>query len=295
MYGLLKSNQAHAMKILLIIILITTTVFIAAIIFGSYSWSAGTRELRAKIDAARHPFATAAVDFRELESLPSPVRTYFRKALKDGQKMIAGAHMRHRGTFNMGEDIDNWTPFKSEQKVVTRRPGFDWDGRIVLFPGINVNVHDAYVAGTGTLHASVMGLFTIAELKGTREVAEGELMRFFAEAVWYPTALLPSQGVTWEGAGERAAYATLTEGPITIKMLFTFNAEGLIETTRVEARGRTIGDRIIPTPWQGRFFNYEEQGGMLVPSEGEVSWIMPEGPKSYWRGRITEITYEFAK
>ena len=40
-------------------------------------------------------------------------------------------------------------------------------------------------------------------------MAEGELMRFLAEAAWYPTALLPSQGVRWQGADERSAFATL--------------------------------------------------------------------------------------
>jgi hypothetical protein len=33
---------------------------------------------------------------------------------------------------------------------------------------------------------------------------------------------------------------------------------------------------------------------MLVPLGGEVAWLPPEGPKPYWRGRITAIEYEFA-
>jgi len=68
----------------------------------------------------------------------------------------------------------------------------------------------------------------------------------------------------------------------------------LIETARAAVRGRTLGGRVVPTPWQGRFWNYERRGGMLVPLEGEVAWLPPEGPKPYWRGRITAIEYEFA-
>ena len=37
------------------------------------------------------------------------------------------------------------------------------------------------------------------------EVAQGELMRFFAEAAWYPTALLPSQGVRWQAVDDTSA------------------------------------------------------------------------------------------
>jgi hypothetical protein len=65
-------------------------------------------------------------------------------------------------------------------------------------PGLPVRVHDAYVAGEGVLNARVLGLVSVVDMRGTGEVAEGELMRFFAEAAWYPTALLPSQGVRWQ-------------------------------------------------------------------------------------------------
>ena len=77
-------------------------------------------------------------------------------------------------------------------------------------------------------------------------------------------------------------------------MLFTFDEQGLIETVGTEARGRTVGEEVVPTPWQGRFWNYEERGGMQVPLNGEVAWLIPEGPKPYWRGSIAEIDYELA-
>jgi hypothetical protein len=35
--------------------------------------------------------------------------------------------------------------------------------------------------------------------------------------------------------------------------------------------------------------------GICIPTEGEVAWLLPEGPKPYWRGRITSLRYEFAK
>ncbi len=208
--------------------------------------------------------------------------------------MVSGARMRHTGRFNLGQETDNWRPFTSDQVVVTRRPGFDWNGHVAMMRGMPVRVHDAYVAGEGVLDARVMGLFPVADTRGKGEVAEGELMRFFAEAAWYPTALLPSQGVRWEAAGERSARATLEEEDSTLTMLFTFNERDLIDTVRTKARGRTVGDRIVPTPWQGRFWNYEERGGMLVPLDGEVAWVLAGGEKPYWRGHITRISHEEA-
>jgi hypothetical protein len=63
---------------------------------------------------------------------------------------------------------------------------------------------------------------------------------------------------------------------------------------RAEARARTADGKTIPTPWEGRWSNYELRSGMLIPLEGEVAWVFPEGPKPYWRGRITSLTCEFS-
>jgi len=248
------------------------------------------------LEAGREPVLPRSVDFRELEGLPAPVRRYFRAVLTEGQPMVSGVRVRHAGTFNMGEGAeDNWKPFTSDQVVVARRPGFVWNGRVAVMPGLPVRVHDAYAAGEGILHASLLGLFPMVDMRGTGDVAEGELTRFFAEAAWYPTALLPGQGVRWEAAGDRSAYATLTEGDHTVRMLLTFDERGLIDTVHAESRGRAVGDEIVPTPWQGRFWNYEERNGMRVPLDGEVAWLLLEGAKPYWRGHITEIRYRFAR
>jgi hypothetical protein len=235
------------------------------------------------------------MDFSELDGLPAPVQRYFRRVLKDGQPVVAGVDLRLSGTLNMGKTKDQWKPFTSDQKVVTQRPGFDWNARISVMPGLPVLVHDAYVAGEGMLHAALLGLFPLADLRGAGDIATGELLRFFAEAVWYPTALLPSQGVHWEGVDDRSARARISDGQTRVSMLFTFNEQDLIDKVHVAARGRVVGGKAIPTPWQGHFWNYAERSGMRVPLEGEVAWLMPEGAKPYFRARITEIVYTFAQ
>ena len=85
-----------------------------------------------------------------------------------------------------------------------------------MLPGLPVRVHDAYIAGEGILHASLFGLVSVANLRGTPEAAQGELLRLLAEAAWYPTALLPSQGVRWEAVDDSSAKATLKDGDSTV-------------------------------------------------------------------------------
>lgn len=292
----MKPSETVAMLAVSPVLLVGLIAVIAgAVILGSHRWSSETRVLRAHMEAARVTPQPEMVRFGDIEGLPAPVQRFLRTTLSDGQPMVAGARIRHRGTFNISTTTERWRPFTSDQTVVTQRPGFVWDARIAMVPGLPVHVHDAYIAGEGILHASLLGLGSLADLRGGDDVAEGELLRFFAEAAWYPTALLPSQGVRWEPVDAHSARGTLRDGTLSVTLLFTFAETGLIETVRAEARGRAVSGRVVPTPWQGRFWNDSERDGMRVPLDGEVAWLLPAGEKPYWRGRISGIDYTFAR
>jgi hypothetical protein len=280
--------------------LITVLVFLVVGVvlllgYGNLRWKVTSAKLRDRLYAARRPFETKSFSMGELAGLPAPVQRYFRAALLDRLRIVAEVRIEQTGTFNQSETVAAWKPFTATQHAVTRRPGFFWDARISLWPGVPVRVRDAYVAGEGILQAAVFGLFPVADLRDSGELAKGELMRFLAEAAWYPTALLPSQGVRWAAVDDRSARATVSDGAVTVELLFRFNAAGLIDSVRAEARGRTMGNTVVLLPWEGRFWDYGTRGGMCVPLEGEVAWIHPEGARPYWRGRITRLNYEFAQ
>jgi hypothetical protein len=265
------------------------------VLYGQSHWRAATSALHSGLEAGRTRVVPPAFDMGELTGLPDPVKRYFRAVLQQGQPMVAAVNAEHRGVFNMSSSAGRWRPFVSTQRVITRRPGFAWDGRISMIPGVRVYVHDAYVAGEGILRATLWGLVSLLEVRASPEVAHGDLMRFLAEAACYPTALLPSQGVHWEAADEASARATLKDGATTVTMLFRFDGAGLITTVSAEARGRQVNGSIVPTPWEGRWWDYQVRDGMLVPLAGEVAWLLPEGPKPYWRGRVTALRYELSE
>jgi hypothetical protein len=280
---------------MLLTFVIVLVLVAAALGFGDFRWKSGTRKMRERLDAARLPQTCKVFDARELGDVPAPVQRYFRTVLAGGQPMVAAVELRQTGVFNMNEANENWKPFTATQRVITRQPGFDWDARIAMMPGVSVRVHDAYVAGEGSLHAAVYGLVSMVNLRGGGEVARGELMRFFAEAAWYPTALLPSQGVRWEAVDDHSSRATLRDGAIAITLLFHFKADGLIDTVRAESRSRTVGAAATSLPWECRLWNYAMRDGMRVPLEGEAAWVHPDETKPYWRGQITHLSYELAE
>jgi hypothetical protein len=267
--------------------------------YAFHRWAAGIEALTRRLEAGRidrkvHPAAATRFSSRELEDLPAPVQRYFHAALKQGQPMVAALRIDMAGTFDMSSASDSWRPFTSRQRVVTNRPGFLWDARMSMAPGVAVRVVDSYIAGEGLLHAAVLGLFTVARVQGGGEIARGEFMRFFAEAAWYPTALLPSQGVRWETVDDRSANASIADGPLNLTLLFRFNDAGLIDSVRAGARGGMVGDKIVMMPWECSLSDYRLCDGMTVPIAGEAAWIRPDGRKPYFRGMIRSVSYEFA-
>jgi hypothetical protein len=282
---------------LVLCLLVVAAIGLSA--YGSKRWTDTTRTLASRLEAARldekgRPTSPTRYESRELAGLPAPVQRYFRAVLKEGQPIIAAVTLEHVGTFNLSATDEQWKPFTSQQRIVIHRPGFVWDAQVSMLPGVAVRVHDSYVAGEGLLRAAVLGLFTVADLHGGGEIARGELMRFFAEAAWYPTALLPSQGVRWTAVDDRSANATIVDGPLTLTLLFRFNDAGLIDSFRAEARGAMVGKKMVMVPWDGSWSNYQARDGMTVPITGEVAWLRPEGRKPYFRGAITSLTYEFS-
>lgn len=267
-----------------------------AMVYRTRRWRRKTNDLRAKLEAARLPIKPVTYDVREIETLPKPVQRYFRAVLKNGQPIVALAGFSHEGRFRMKESEDRWSRFTSTQVVTTRPPGFDWDARIRMAPGVSAFVHDAYVAGEGMLHAEALAVITVADLRGTAAADQAELLRYFAEAAWYPTALLPSQGVRWEATGDSTARASLTDGASTVSLEFRFDSEGLIISVSAASRYRgDVGGVPQFAPWHGRFWNYEVRDGMRIPLEAEVAWQLPTGLSPYWRGRVLEIRYDAAR
>ncbi len=245
-----------------------------------------------------HPNDTTHYDARELEGLPAPAQRYFRAVLKDGQPIVSAVTIEMAGTINMSAAAEQRKPFTSKQRVVTSfagsSPGFIWDAKIAMLPGIKVRVVDSYIAGKGLVQAAMLGLFTVADISGGDEMARGELMRFFAETPWYPTALLPSQGVQWAAVDGTSANATIVDGSITLTLLFHFSDAGLIDSVRAEARGGMVGKAMVMRPWECGLSNYQVRDGMTVPISGEAAWVRPDGRKTYFMGFVKSMAYEFA-
>lgn len=264
---------------------------------ANFRWTRDVDARLALLEAATPATRSQRFDDEELKTLPPVVRRYLSQALNMNQPLVRRLYLEQTGTFNRSNTpmAEQWEPFTARQRVATKRPGFVWDAAIRVSPGITVRVVDAYVAGVGSLQPSVFGLIDLAGSQGNSDIARSELIRYFAEAVWYPTVLLPSQGVRWTPVDDHSAQATLSDGPLTVNLLFRFNADGMVERISSTERSALLDGVMVPMPWEVRLSGYQVQAGMRVPLEAEVAWLTPGGPWPYWRGKIEKLDYDMPR
>ncbi|WP_254764360.1 DUF6920 family protein [Natrinema marinum] len=238
--------------------------------------------------AEPHPDGAFTRD--DLEDVPAPAARYFRTVLEEGQPYTQTVRLRQRGEFRLGGADGSWKRLEATQHVTTRPPGFVWDATIAVAPLLSVRVVDLYARGEGLLRARLRSAIPVASAGPSPEMNEGELVRYLAEAAWYPTALLPARGVEWEPIDDDdAARATLEHGGATASVVFHFDDRDEIE--RVTAERYRQEDESY-APWTGRFGDYEDRDGRRVPTEAEVEWNLEDGDLSYWRASVDAIEYD---
>ncbi len=234
----------------------------------------------------------AKVSFEGFDRLPPPVARYFRAVLKEGQPPVRAARFSQTGKLRTSETRDTWSSFEARQVSTATPPGFIWVAKVRVAPFIHVRVRDAYEAGTGSGQVALLSFIPLGRDRGRTELNAGALHRYLAEAVWYPTALLPHAGLQWTPIDDHKALATLADRGTSVALEFRFNAADEVSGVYAAGRYRKVGKRYELTPWEGRFSRYQVRDGMRVPLEGEVGWYLSGHWQPVWSGRLTDLRYE---
>ena len=266
----------------------------AAVWFGQKRETARVEGLRLALGQSAAPTACTTVDFATLAALPPPVLRYFRRVLNDGQKVIQAAHFSQTGALRTKLQTAHWSAFTARQWVVPAAPGFVWSARVAMPLATHVGVQDSYVAGAGSGRVSLLSALAVAAESGQPELNAGALHRYLAEAVWYPTALLPQFGVLWTPIDDHAALATLSDHGITVTLEFRFKPTGEVSGIYSPGRYGRFAGHYRQVPWEGHFADDFEQSGLRVPRRGEVGWYDEQGAlQLVWKGELRDVRYEF--
>ncbi len=266
-------------------------LIIMSIWINGYRLEKSTRKIFVELNAHANTSNGRNFMSQDLNELPIPVKRYLKKTIPEGQQYIHFVELKQISYFRMSEDSEKWLPLNATQHFTTNPPGFVWDAKIKMAPLITARVLDMYKKGSGILNAKLFNTFTVANASGAKELDTGELVRYLAESVWFPTALLPSQSTKWEAIDDNTAIAILKDGVNEVSLKFYFNNEDeIIKVT--SKRYRLINDTYKLVSWTGYFSNYQRRNGILIPLEGKVEWNLPQGSFAYWKGRVVDIKYK---
>lgn len=228
-----------------------------------------------------------------IDSLPPPVARYLNHALSTEKRRLVVARYRQVGTLRTDTRSERWMNFTASQVISPSLSEFVWDARVSVIPLLHLRVIDSFVGGCGAGQVALLSAVPIGSAGGTMEMNSGSLHRFLAEAVWYPTALLPSSVLSWEPVDDARALATLTHSAISVSLEFRFNQRDEVESIYTPCRWGSFDGGYKQVAWEGKFRDYAKRDGLLVPTRGEVGWYTDGDWGSVWRGSVVSAKLEF--
>jgi hypothetical protein len=224
-----------------------------------------------------------------LSSLPPVVQKWLRHSGVEGKELIHTAHLLQTGVMRTKPE-GNWMPMAAEQYFTVDSPGFHWTVDVKAAPFFNLSGRDIYQNGSGNMLIKILSLVPVVDSKG-KELNQGSMLRFLAEAAWFPSFAL-SNYISWKQVDSLTAIATMTYGGITASGIFKFRPNGDMmgfEAQRYYDRkeGATLETWSIYNDDNG----YKQFEGVRIPAKSTVTWKLKSGDYTWFKVEIKNIEY----
>lgn len=268
----------------LLLIISALAVPVVAVLAGRWWVTRQARRGVADLFSMAETGPVRTYDPTQLADLPAPVQRYFRHVLKPGQTYLRTVRLRHDGDFKTDLEKD-WIPITGEEYFLADKPGYIWIGTTTWF-----TARDQYVAEKGSLTVRLLGTLPIQQGSGPA-YNQGEMLRWLAEAAWFPTSLLPGGRVVWSPVDDHSATLTLTDHGLTVSCLMCFNEQNEL----VQCQAQRCNDATHPNTtqtWVCRLSDYRDWHGLRIPTQGGAAWMVDGKEKPYARFILRDIEFD---
>lgn len=219
--------------------------------------------------------------------LPALVRRYLERARPAGGTVPREVRVGQAGEMWL-KPGGRRLRFTAVEQFAVEEVAFSWRARFPIAPFVSLQVVYRYASGEGALEGRLFREVPVMRASGP-ELGVGEAMRYLAELPWVPHAMLANPELEWRELDAQTVEVATRVGSASAAVRLGFDAAGDIVGAFAEARPRPEGKASVPTPWGGVFHDYGVLDGIRVPLHAEVSWELPQGRFSYWRGTITSL------
>jgi hypothetical protein len=216
-------------------------------------------------------------------ALPETVRSL---ALRLGAMNDTAAFsvvLAQRGTMR-GGPTSRWMWFRAMQTIDLCGPNFEWHASTGPFGMIRVV--DALRDGEAELDVRALRYLRIGGVRGGRDAAKGEIMRYLAELAWSPDAILHNHALSWSVGDEQTLRVSAECRGVRAEVELRLDENGRVGSVFAPDRPRMEGSRFVERPWHGRLFDYRQHEGRCLPFRGEVGWVLDGYDVVVWRGEL---------
>ena len=232
---------------------------------------------------------TGVISIEELEKYPEPLQRYFNFAGLPGSRKIKTVNLKQEGFFRMKPDQE-WSPIKAEQVYKTDEPFFAWYAEMKGPLGMKFMGTDIYSEGKGSLIIRLFGWLKIVKYEGDK-ANEAELIRYFSEVMWFPTAFL-NENITWEEIDYHTVKGIMHDRGISVEAIFTIDDEGKLTSFSAQ-RYYGMEEPIKKETWFAPVSGYERVNGFMIPLDAKIAWKLEEGDYQYGDMKITKLEYGY--
>jgi hypothetical protein len=219
--------------------------------------------------------------------LPEPVQRYLRYAGVVGKEPIRTIRLTQRGLMRL-QPGQKWMPLVAQQYFTTNPPAFLWSCTMRPFPLAWISATDRFTGGHGSMVIKLLSFITVGNAQGP-EMDQGELQRYLAEMILFPTAWL-SDAIKWQAIDGSSVQATFSEHGVTGSVVLHVNEHDQLTHVTADRYKEEHGHYLL-APWSAQCEEYQEVEGMRIPTRIAITWHLVSGAFTWFRCKIAEIEY----
>ncbi|QFZ19665.1 DUF6544 family protein [Saccharothrix syringae] len=215
----------------------------------------------------------------DLAHLPEPARRYLGFTRVPGRPADRWFRATVPGYFRLRPD-QNWLACVSEQHNSADDLTREFRMRLKMAHLVPVQATDVYAHGHGRMHATALGVFTLADGQGP-EFDLGELVTFLDDAVLLAPSMLLRLPVRWTGVDDHTFELALTDHDNTVTARVTVDHRGAPREFTTEDRWADLPGGLVRTRWSTPVDGWCLVAGRIRPRRATAVWHLPGEPFTY--------------
>lgn len=223
----------------------------------------------------------------KIEKLPEPIKKWLVISGMIDKHMISNVKIRQKSVMRLSQNSDKWFKAESTQWFDAISPAFIWVVK-VKYGFLRICGRDLFIEGKGSMKIKLFSIFGLVNSNG-KNIDEGSAQRYLAEMIWFPTSFV-NDYISWEGIDSTSARATLTYKETVVDGVFKFDKDGYFESFST-MRYMDSKPGAVKHKWSVSAIKNEKMKGIIIPTELEATWHLPEGEWTWLKMKVKEIKY----